>query len=71
VRVRVSGVVKGKDVTDVWYAVYQRRGDILSGVYSFGTVQSAQRQLSLCLHAAEQSAQNLRKGGASPSGPTA
>jgi len=71
VRVQVSGVVKGKHISDVWYAVYQRRGDVFSGVYSFGAVASAQRQLSLCLHAAEQSAQNLRKGGAAPSGPTA
>jgi hypothetical protein len=71
VRVSVSGVVKGKRITDVWYAVYQRRGDVLSGVYSFGPVKAAQRQLQLCLHAAEQSALNLRKGGAAPSGPTA
>ena len=71
VRVQVSGILKGKRITDVWYAVYQRLGDVLSGVYSFGTPQDAQRQLSLCLHAAEQSALNLRQGGVSPSGPTA
>lgn len=71
VRVQVSGTLKGKHVSDVWYAVYQRRGDVFSGVYSFGTLASAQSQLRLCLHAAEQSAQNLRKGGTSPSGPTA
>jgi hypothetical protein len=71
VRVRVSGVLKGKHIADVWFAVYQRRGDVLSGVYSFGTVKAEQRQRRLCLHAAEQSAQNLRKGGATPSGPTA
>jgi len=71
VRVHVSGVVKGKRVSDVWYAVYQRRGDVFSGVYSFGSLASVQSQLRLCLHAAEQSAQNLRNGGAAPSGPTA
>ena len=71
VRVHVSGVLKGKHIADVWFAVYQRRGDVLSGVYSFGAVKTEQRQLRLCLHAAEQSAQNLRKGGATPSGPTA
>jgi hypothetical protein len=68
VRVRVTGTVKGKRVDETSYAVYQRFGDILSGTYSFGPNTSAQQ--SFALHSAEQSAQNLRRGGP-PSGPIA
>ncbi len=69
VRIRASGTVNGKHISQISYAVYQRRGDVFSGVYSFGPSNAA--QLRLCLHAAEQSARNLRNGGTSPGGPTA
>jgi hypothetical protein len=50
--------------------VYQQRGNVLSGVYSFGSTTKG--QLALCLHAAEQSARNLRHGGSGfSSAPTA
>jgi hypothetical protein len=72
VRIRASGIINGKHVSQVSYAVYQHLGDVFSGVYSFaGNGPSDAAQLRLCLHAAEQSAQNLRNGGAAPSGPTA
>jgi hypothetical protein len=60
VRIDVSGTVNGKHVAQTSYAVYQRLGNVLSGVYSFGTSTAGQREL--CLHAAEQSARNLRRG---------
>jgi hypothetical protein len=70
VRVDVRGTVKGKRVAQTSYAVYQRLGNVLSGVYSFGANTAAQREL--CLHAAEQSARNLRRGtSGAESGPTA
>jgi hypothetical protein len=70
VRVDVSGTVKGRHVAQTSYAVYQRRGNVLSGVYSFGANTPQQREL--CLHAAEQSARNLRRGtSGAGSGPTA
>ena len=70
VRIDVHGTVKGRKVAQTSYAVYQQRGNVLSGVYSFGSTTKG--QLALCLHAAEQSALNLRRGGsASNSGPTA
>jgi len=71
VKIRVRGTYKGKSIDETSYAVYQRLGSILSGVYSFGPATAA--QLQLCLHAAEQSAHNLRKvkAGTAGSGPTA
>ncbi len=68
VRVRVRGTVQGKRVDETSYAVYQRLGDVLSGTYSFGPNTAA--QLRFVLHAAQQSAANLRRGQAS-GGPTA
>jgi hypothetical protein len=68
VRVRVTGIVKGKHVDSTSYAVYQRLGNLLSGTYSFGPNTKA--QLTFVLHAAQQSAANLRRGSAS-GGPTA
>ena len=68
VRVRVAGIVKGKRVDETSYAVYQRLGNVLSGTYSFGPNTRAQQRFAL--HAAEESAQNLRRGGP-PSGPIA
>lgn len=74
VRVHVTGTVKGKKVDDTSFAVYQRQGDLLTGVYSFGGgAYSAGRKISaqqaFCLHAAEQSARLLRSVGSG--GPTA
>jgi hypothetical protein len=60
VRVRVTGTVKGKHVDQTSYAVYQRLGDVLSGTYSVGPNTRAQQRFAL--HAAEQSAKNLRRG---------
>jgi hypothetical protein len=60
VRVVVRGIFKGKPVTETTYAVYQQRGSVLSGIYSFGGTSAAQQKL--ILHAAEASAQNLRRG---------
>ncbi len=67
VKVRVTGTVKGKKVDQTSYAVYQRLGNVLSGVYSNGP--ATPQQMAFCLHAAEQSARNLRRLQA-PSGPT-
>jgi hypothetical protein len=70
VRVDVKGTVKGKAVAQTSYAIYQQRGNVLSGIYSFGGGPAEQRKLAL--HAAEQSAINLRRGGSGvPSGPAA
>jgi hypothetical protein len=69
VRVRVTGTLKGKKVDQTSYAAYQRSGNVLSGVYSFGANDG--RQFKLFVHAAQESAGNLRRGGAPPSAPTA
>ena len=70
VRVVLTGTVNGKHIAQTSYAVYQRLGSVLSGVYSFGGSSAGQR--ALCLHAAEQSARNLRRGSSGvSSGPTA
>jgi hypothetical protein len=70
VRVRAVGkLTNGKPVDQVSYAVYQRRGDILSGIYSFGPNTAAQQ--AFALHAAEQSAALLRKAVRKPKGPPA
>jgi hypothetical protein len=70
VQIDVKGTVNGRAVAQTSFAVYQQRGKVLSGVYSFGTTTKG--QLKLCLHAAEQSARNLRRGGSgSSSAPTA
>lgn len=71
-RMDVSGKVNGKKVTAVRFAVYQRVGNVLSGVYSYALKSvSGQAQQQFVLHAAEQSAKALRKAVATPSGPTA
>jgi phage tail protein X len=69
VRVRTIGTVNGKHVDQISYAVYQRLGNVLSGVYSFGPNTAAQR--AFCLAAARQSARNLRHAGISTSAPAA
>jgi hypothetical protein len=58
VEVRTTGTLKGKHVDQVSYAVYQRLGNVFVGVYTIGPRGSGQRDF--CLHAAEQSARNLR-----------
>ncbi len=64
VKIRVRGNVtvngKAQKVDQTSYAVYQRMGNVLSGTYSYGPNTPA--QLAFELHAAEQSAQNLRRG---------
>jgi hypothetical protein len=67
--VRTTGTVNGKHVDQISYAVYQRRGNVLSGVYSFGPATSS--QLRLCMAAARESARNLRRGGVSAGAPVA
>jgi hypothetical protein len=54
-----SGVVKGKSMNSTTMAVYQIRGNVLSGVYGFGTSPGSVETNTL--HAAEQSAANLTK----------
>lgn len=70
VRVRAVGrLTSGKHVDQTSYAVYQRVGDVLSGVYSFGPNTAAQQRFAL--HAAEASASILRRLGSGPQGPPA
>jgi hypothetical protein len=62
-RVVVTGTIKGQSVRAVRYAVYQRFGNILSGVYSYAAAGVAEsQQQSFVLHAAEASAKALRGG---------
>jgi hypothetical protein len=69
-RVDVSGKVQGKKVSAVRFAVYQRSGNILSGVYSYAaTGVTAAQQEAFVLHAAEASAKALR--GTVATGPAA
>ena len=60
VQIKSTGLVGGKRVTRTFYAIYQRFGNVLSGVYSYGAATPTQELL--CLHAAEASARNLRAG---------
>jgi hypothetical protein len=62
-RVHRYGTVKGKKVSDTFFVVYQRVGNVLSGTYSYAApgVTTAEQQ-AFCLHAAEASAKNLRGG---------
>jgi len=70
VKVRAVGkLTSGKKIDQTSYAVYQRVGDVLSGVYSFGPDTAAQK--TFVLHAAEQSAATLRKVVYRPKGPPA
>jgi len=67
-RVHRFGTYKGKKVDDTFFVVYQRVGNVLSGVYSYAAASvSAAAQQAFCLRAAEQSAANLRAG-SSPGG---
>jgi hypothetical protein len=58
IKVRTTGKVHGKRVDTVSYAVYQRLGNVFSGVYTVGPAGS--KQQAFCLKAAEKSAANLR-----------
>jgi len=70
VRVRAVGkLTNGTHVDQTSYAVYQRAGDVLSGVYSFGPNTAAQK--AFVLHAAEMSARTLSKALQGPKGPPA
>jgi hypothetical protein len=70
VRVRAVGkLTNGTHVDQTSYAVYQRVGDVLSGVYSSGPNTRGQQQFAL--HAAEASARLLRKAAHAPKGPPA
>ena len=62
--------MNGKKVDQTSYAAYQRLGNVLSGVYSFGP-EHGTADVQFFLHAAEESAKNLKRGGAPPSAPTA
>jgi hypothetical protein len=70
VKVRAVGkLTNGTHVDQTSYAVYQRLGNVLSGVYSFGPDTDAQRVF--VLKAAEASARTLKKALAAPKGPPA
>ena len=58
-RVRASGMQNGKRVTVTTVGVYQARGNVLSGVYTYG--RSLRAELPVGLHAAAQSAINLKR----------
>jgi hypothetical protein len=60
VKLKVKGKLQARKVDQTSYAVYQRLGNILSGTYSYGPNTAAQQRFAL--HAAEQSAANLRRG---------
>jgi hypothetical protein len=60
VKLKVKGKLQAQKVDQTSYAVYQRLGNILSGTYSYGPNTAAQQKFAL--HAAEQSAANLRRG---------
>jgi hypothetical protein len=66
-RIDVTGTIKGKHVSAIRFAVYQRFGNLLSGVYSYavsGVAGAAQERF--VLHAAEASAKALRGPGGVP-----
>jgi hypothetical protein len=60
-RIVITGKVKGQPVRAVRYAIYQRFGNLLSGVYSYAAngVSDSDQQ-NFVLHAAEASAKALR-----------
>ena len=69
-RINVHGKINGKRVSAVRFAVYQRFGSVLSGVYSYAVNGvSGTAQQAFVLHAAEASAKALRSGGAAGSLP--
>jgi hypothetical protein len=62
VQVRVRGTVRGKKIDQTSFAVYQRLGSVLSGMYTLSVGSNTPQQRKLVLHAAEQSAKNLLHG---------
>lgn len=72
-RIDVSGTIKGKHVSAIRFAVYQRHGNVLSGVYSYAVSGvSGKAQEAFVLHAAEASAKALRgTAGPGPGAPPA
>ena len=60
VRVHLTAEGRGKRLVLDTVGVYQVKGDVLSGVYTNGGATMA-TQLKVALHAAEESAQNLRR----------
>jgi hypothetical protein len=58
-RVRASGMQNGKRLVLTTLGVYQVRGNVLSGVYTYG--RSFRAELPIGLHAAAQSALNLKR----------
>lgn len=62
-REHLTGTVLGKRVDQTLFIVYQRFGNVLSGIYSYSVPgYPIAAQQAFCLHAAEQSARNLRAG---------
>ena len=59
-RVHFSGAYKGKQVPATAIVIYQVKGNVLSGVYTDGSGTVAAQQ-AFGLHAAVQSAKNLRR----------
>jgi hypothetical protein len=58
-RVHISGTYAGKQFSATDVAIYQRSGNILSGLYAYGGTQAARERITL--HAAAQSASNLTR----------
>jgi hypothetical protein len=58
-RVTVSATVNGKKKTETSFVVYQRSGDILSGIYVYGGSLKSRRELAFA--ASAQSARNLKQ----------
>jgi len=58
-KVTESGTYKGRHVSETSFVVYQRRGDVLSGVYVYGGTMKA--RFTMAMHASAASAQNLAR----------
>lgn len=58
-RMTVSGTVNGKKLTETSFGIYQRRGNILSGIYVYGG--SAEKRRTMAFAAAAASARNLKQ----------
>jgi hypothetical protein len=58
-RVTVSGTVNGTKRTETSFVVYQRSGDILSGIYVYGGSLNSRRELAFA--ASAESARNLKQ----------
>jgi hypothetical protein len=58
-RVTVSAMLRGKKKTETTFIVYQRSGDILSGIYVYGGSLKSRRELAFA--ASAKSARNLKR----------